>query len=142
MSAADEATVRRFYEEMNNGRRNDIAPELFTADHQMHDPQVPSGVGPQGMADVVSAYQKGVEGHWQIVELFSAGDRVVVRWTGTGTHVAEMNGIPATGRKVRVDAITIHRMSGGKIAETWEVWDTLGFLQQLGVVPAPQGATA
>jgi len=26
-------------------------------------------------------------------------------------------------------------MSSGRIAETWEVWDTLGFLQQLGVVP-------
>jgi hypothetical protein len=34
-----------------------------------------------------------------------------------------------------VDAIAIHRMRGGKIAETWEVWDTLGFLQQIGVVP-------
>ena len=88
------------------------------------------------MADVVSVYQKGVDGHWHIDELFSAGDRVVVRWTGSGTHVAEVNGIPPTGKKIRVDAITIHRMAGGKIAETHEVWDTLGFLQQLGVVPA------
>ena len=43
---------------------------------------------------------------------------------------------PPTGKKISVDAISIHRMEGGKIAETWEVWDTLGFLQQLGVVPA------
>jgi steroid delta-isomerase-like uncharacterized protein len=142
MSAADEATVRRFYEEMNNGRKNDIAPELFTADHRFHDPQVPAGVGPQAVADVVSQYQTAVEGHWQIEEMFSTDDRVVVRWTGSGTHVAEINGVPATGRKVSVDAITVHRMDGGKIAETWEVWDTLGFLQQLGVVPAPEGATA
>jgi steroid delta-isomerase-like uncharacterized protein len=88
------------------------------------------------MADIVKVYQDGVEGHWQIEEIFSADDRVVVRWTGSGTHVAEVNGIPATGKKIRVDAITIHRLVGGKIAETWEVWDTLGFLQQLGVVPA------
>ena len=142
MSAADEATVRRFYEEMNNGRKNDIAPELFTADHRFHDPQVPAGGGPQGVADVVSQYQTAVEGHWQIEEMFSTDDGVVVRWTGSGTHVAEINGVPATGRKVSVDAITVHRMDGGKIAETWEVWDTLGFLQQLGVVPAPEGATA
>jgi steroid delta-isomerase-like uncharacterized protein len=137
MSAADEAVVRRFYEEMNNDRKLGLAPELFTPDHQMHDPQVPTGVGPEAMAATVKVYQDGVEGHWQIEEIFSAGDRVVVRWTGSGTHVAEVNGIPATGRKVRVDAITIHRMVGGKIAETWEVWDTLGFLQQLGVVPSP-----
>ena len=135
MSAADEAVVRRLYEEMNNDRKLEIAEELFTADHQMHDPQVPTAVGPKGMADTVKVYQDGVEGHWQIEEIFSADDRVVVRWTGSGTHTAELNGIPPTGKKIRVDAISIHRLVGGKIAETWEVWDTLGFLQQLGVVP-------
>jgi steroid delta-isomerase-like uncharacterized protein len=60
---------------------------------------------------------------------------VTVRWVGSGTHVAEVNGIPATGKAVRVDAITIHRLRDGRIAETWEVWDTLTFLQQIGVVP-------
>jgi steroid delta-isomerase-like uncharacterized protein len=136
MSAENEATVRRFYEEMCNGRRNDLAPELFTESHRLHDPQVPSGEGPQGMSDVVSTYQVGVDGSWGIEDLFSAGDRVVVRWTGSGTHVGEVNGIPATGKPVSVDAITIHRMEGGKIAETWETWDTLGFLQQIGAIPS------
>src|SRR5437879_6543592 len=136
MAASDEAVVRRFYEQMCNERKNEIAPELFTAGHTMHDPQVPAGQGPAGMAEVVSVYQRGVDGHWGIEEIFSTADRVVVRWTGSGTHVAEVNGIPPTGKKIKVDAITIHRMKDGKIAETWEVWDTLGFLQQLGVVPS------
>jgi len=136
MSAENEAVVRRFYEQMCNERKNDLAGELFTDDHVMHDPQVPAGTGPQGMADTVSVYQNGVDGHWGIEELFSAGDKVVVRWTGSGTHVGEVNGIPPTGKKLAVDAISIHQLRGGKIAETWEVWDTLGFLQQLGVVPA------
>jgi steroid delta-isomerase-like uncharacterized protein len=135
MSAADEAVVRRFYEQMNNERKNDLASELFTSDHKLHDPQVTAPDGPDGMAATSSTYQTGVDGHWGIEDIFSSGDKVVVRWIGTGTHVAELNGIPPTGKKVRVDAITIHRMAGGKIAETWEVWDTLGFLQQLGVVP-------
>jgi predicted ester cyclase len=111
MSAADEAVVRRFYEQMNNERKNELAGELFTADHRMHDPQVPCEDGPDGIAAVVSVYQQGVDGHWQIEEIFSTGDRVVVRWTGSGTHVAELNGIPPTGRSVRVDAISIHRMA-------------------------------
>jgi steroid delta-isomerase-like uncharacterized protein len=136
MSTSDEAVVRRFYEEMCNGRRNDLAPELFAGEHVLHDPQVPAEEGPEGMAAVVSTYQQGVEGHWGIEEIFSAGDRVVVRWTGTGKHTGEVNGIPPTGRSIRVDAITIHRLADGKIAETWEVWDTLGFLQQLGAVPS------
>ena len=136
MSAENEAVVRRFYEQMNNERKNDLAAELFTEDHVMHDPQAPAGIGPQGMADLVSVYQTGVEGHWEIEELFSAGDKVIVRWTGSGTHVGEVNGIPPTGKKLSIDAISIHQLRDGKIAETWEVWDTLGFLQQIGVVPA------
>jgi steroid delta-isomerase-like uncharacterized protein len=136
MSASDEAVIRRFYEQMCNERKNDLAPELFAADHEMHDPQVPTATGPAGMAETVAVYQKGVEGHWGIEEIFSTDDRVVVRWTGTGTHVAEVNGIPPTNKSIRVDAITIHRMRDGKIAETWEVWDTLSFLQQIGVVPS------
>jgi steroid delta-isomerase-like uncharacterized protein len=137
MSAADEAVVRRFYEEMNNDRKVDLAPDLFTGDHKFHDPQISAVAdGPEGVAATVKVYQDGVDGHWEIEDMFSAGDKVAVRWTGSGTHVGEVNGIPATGKKVRVDALSIHRMAGGKIAETWEVWDTLGFLQQLGVVPA------
>jgi len=73
--------------------RNELAEELFTADHVMHDPQVPSGPGPQGMVDTVRPYQDAVNGHWGIEEIFSADDRVIVRWTGTGTHVGEINGI-------------------------------------------------
>ena len=135
MGASEEAVVRRFYEEMNNGRKLELAADLFTADHALHDPQVPAGRGPQGVAEAVRNYQDGLDGHWGIEEIFSAGNRVVVRWTGTGTHNGELNGIPATGRPIRVDAISIHRMADGKIAETWEVWDTLSLLQQIGVVP-------
>jgi SnoaL-like polyketide cyclase len=96
MSAENEAVVRRFYEDMNNGRKNELAGELFTADHQMHDPQVPAGDGPDGVAAVVSTYQTAVNGHWEINDIFSSGNNVVVRWTGTGEHVAELNGIPPT----------------------------------------------
>ena len=135
MSAADEAVVRRFYEQMCNERKNEIAPEVFAPGHRMHDPQVPAGDGPGAMVDAISAYQQGVDGHWQIEEIFSTGDRVVARWTGSGTHVGDMNGIAPTGNKVKVDAISIHRVQDGKIAETWQVWDTLGFLQQIGIVP-------
>ena len=137
MSAADEAFVRRFYQEMYNDRKLELAPDLFASDHKLHDPQIPGAPdGPDGMAATVKVYQDGVDGHWELEDVFSTNDKVVVRWTGSGTHVGEVNGIPPTGKKIRVDAISVHRMAGGKIAETWEVWDTLGFLQQIGVVPA------
>jgi hypothetical protein len=58
MGVSEEAVVRRFYEEMNTGRKLEIAGELFTDDHVLHDPQVPGGTGPQAMAEVISVYQQ------------------------------------------------------------------------------------
>lgn len=87
----------------------------------MHDPQVLAGPGPEGMADAISAYQQGAEGQLGIEEIFSAGDRVVLRWTGTGAHIGEVNGSPPTGNAIRVDASSVHRAFGGRIVETREV---------------------
>jgi steroid delta-isomerase-like uncharacterized protein len=137
---ADIDVVRRFYEDFCNKRQLDLADELMTAGHQYHDPNVPAGVGPAAMAEVIGTYQRGVDGNWDVRDLMASGDRVVARWIGRGTHIGDINGIPPTGRKVEVDAISIHRMEDGKIAENWTVWDTLGFLRQLGVIPEAAAA--
>jgi steroid delta-isomerase-like uncharacterized protein len=142
MPAPEEALARRFFEEMCNGRRLDIAGEILAQDHRYHDPNSPPAVGPEAMAEVVAIYQNGVEGHWEIHDILSSGNRVAVRWTGTGTHSGDVMGIPATGAHVEVEALTILRIENGRIAENWTVWDTLGFLRQLGVVPALEPATA
>lgn len=72
-----------------------------------------------------------------------AADTVVTRWTGSGTQAGELAGnppIPPTGKKVSVMGVWIQRVAGGKVVATWDVWDTLGMLQQLGVIPAPAPA--
>jgi predicted ester cyclase len=61
---------------------------------------------------------------------------VVTRWSATGTHVEVLAGITPTGKRVTVSGIWLHRVDGGQIVESWNTWDSLGLLQQLGVVPA------
>jgi steroid delta-isomerase-like uncharacterized protein len=61
----------------------------------------------------------------------------VKRWTASGTHSAPLAGIPPTGKKVRFEGVSVYRLSNGRIAESWYVYDLLGLLQQLGVVPTP-----
>jgi predicted ester cyclase len=46
-------------------------------------------------------------------------------------------GIPATGKQVTVTGITINRIAGGRIVESWDKFDQMGMMQQLGVIPAP-----
>jgi SnoaL-like polyketide cyclase len=75
-----------------------------------------------------------------IEDQIAEGDTVVTRWTGTGTHQGDLLGMAPTGKPAKVMGIWIHRLAGGKIVESWNVWDTLGMLQQLGVIPAPGSA--
>ena len=63
------------------------------------------------------------------------GDKVVTRIRVTGTHEADLPGIPKTGNKLETTATVTHRIEDGKLAEKWSNKDELGFLQQLGVIP-------
>lgn len=137
MSSENEELVRRFFEDFCNGRRAEVADEIVAADYVSDGPQAPPADGPDGVKARVGLYQEAVDGHWRVDELFSCGDRVVARWTGSGTHQGELMGVPATGRSIEVDALSVFRIADGKIAEEWTVWDALGLLQQVGAVPAP-----
>jgi steroid delta-isomerase-like uncharacterized protein len=137
MSVENEALVRRFFEDLCNGRQQDVADEIVAGDYVSHGPQAPPAEGPEGVKARVAVYQESLDGHWDVQEVFSAGDRVVARWTGSGTHEGELMGVPPTGRPIAVEAISVFRIADGKIAEEWTVWDALGLLQQVGAVPAP-----
>jgi predicted ester cyclase len=72
--------------------------------------------------------------HTQIEDEFADGDRVVIRWRSSGTHLGEFQGIAPTGRKITVTGITISRYADGQIAESWVGFDTQDLMRQLGVV--------
>lgn len=134
MSQQNEAVVRRYFEELCNGRNADVADEIIAAKYVSHGPQAPPVEGPDGVKLRVRAYQRALDARCHVEELISAGDRVVARWIGTGTHRDSLMGIAPTGRPVALEAVSIFRVSDGKIAEEWLVCDTLGLLRQLGAV--------
>jgi steroid delta-isomerase-like uncharacterized protein len=137
MSTENEAVVRRFFDEFCNGRRAEAADEIIASDYVSHGPQAPPAEGPDGVKARVGLYQDSVDGHWDVQEILSTGDRVIARWIGRGTHRGELMGIEPTGKSIEVEAISVFRIDGGKIAEEWTVWDALGLLQQVGAAPAP-----
>ncbi|HZF58977.1 MAG TPA: ester cyclase, partial [Rubrobacter sp.] len=68
-------------------------------------------------------------------------DKVVTRWRMRGTHRGEFGGIAPTGKKLDVTGIAIFRFSDeGKVVESWDNFDQLGMMRQLGVIPAPGGS--
>jgi predicted ester cyclase len=71
-------------------------------------------------------------------DVLASGDKVVARVRVTGTHEGEFMGMPATGKDVDVQAIDIVRFGDDGLArEHWGVFDVMGMMQQLGVVPGP-----
>ena len=70
-----------------------------------------------------------------IEDLIAEGDKVVYRYSATGTHKGDLSGIAATEKMVTITGMVISRILNGKVQEDWEQTDMLGLMQQLGVVP-------
>jgi len=80
--------------------------------------------------------------HWTVEEQLSDGDRVLTRFSWTGTHRGTFLGVEPTGRRVSVWGMVIDRVESGLIKETRFLMDTMGLMAQLGAIPAgPPAAT-
>jgi steroid delta-isomerase-like uncharacterized protein len=141
------AIVRRLYEEVWNKRKLEVISELISPSHALQAPNVSgSSIGPEAYKRQVLVFLEAYPDlHWTIEDTIAEKDKMVVRWTFSGTHKGDYMGIPATNRKVSVDGITVHHIVGGKIMDSYGYFDVLGMIKQLGVAPAfepPKGATA
>ena len=128
--------VLKLYELLNSGDTRSIG-ELVTQEYVEHDPLPGQGTGRDGVVDRFSMLVGALAPHFTIEDVVAEGDKVVVRWTNAGTHVAEFAGIPATGRSFTIAGIDIYRVANGSICEHWHVIDQLSMLGQLGLLPAP-----
>lgn len=70
-----------------------------------------------------------------IESCIAEGDKVVTRWTLTGTHQGMFQGIPPTGRSVKFTGIEFNRAVDGRLVEHWSMFDNLALLQQIGAMP-------
>ena len=132
----NKAHIRRAYEALNQ-RNWAVFEELTASDIVVHT----ASTTIQGL----EAYKQYLEMnnaaspdlHLIIEDMIAEGDKVVVRHTARGTHQGNFMGIAPTGKQLVVTGIVIARVANGKSIEEWINSDTLGLLQQLGVVPAP-----
>ena len=138
----NKALVRRFYDQVLNGRRVEAVDELAVAGYHEHDPLPGQRDGRDGLKDRVSMLVGGLAPTFTVEDVVAEGDRVVVRWTNSGRHVGDFLGIPPTGRSCAIAGIDIYRLQDGRLAEHWHVVDQLAMLQQLGLVPSPDSAPA
>jgi steroid delta-isomerase-like uncharacterized protein len=129
-----EAVVRRFYEELWNRWRLELAEELMAPDVRFR--------GTLGRVcegrDEFRSYAEAVRAafpdwHNRIDELLAVGDRVVTRMTWNGTHQGPLGDVEPTGARVEYPGAAFFRVADGLIEEAWVVGDT-GALWRMGLL--------
>lgn len=136
---ANATAARRILEEAWNAGNLDVLDQLCASDCIDHDLSTHEEVGG------LEANKKRIRGYRAampdlrvtIDDLVATDDRVVTRWHVSGTNDGELMGNPPTHRHVDFTGMSIDRFdANGRLVETWDQWDNLAFMQQLGLTPA------
>ena len=121
-----------------------LIDELFTPDYVGHEVDTAEDlVGADALKEWVTSVRTSYpDFNNTLEELIIKGDKIVMRWTATGTHTGSRGDLPPTGKQVRFSGVTVSRVVNGKMAETWVFYNQAAVLLQLGfelVPPEEQG---
>jgi predicted ester cyclase len=134
--ARNKDVVRRYVDEVWNGGQVDLIPELvhnsFCGHHERNRDEDIYGIEAL-RARVETARQHLPDLRLGVILALAEGDRVMVHLDASGTYRAPTSN-QAAGQTLTFTVTGIMRVAEGRIAESWIIYDTLGALQQLGVV--------
>ncbi len=134
---------RRFVEEHNGSDFVAYTNEAIAPDAKLtlNVPGLPAPMNRDTWLQVMAGFRTAFPDIRSTVEdVIAEGDRVVVRWSGTGTQSGELMGVPASGRSVTTTGTVILRVAEERIVECWDLFDALGVMQQIGAIPEPTTA--
>ena len=132
----DATAVRRVFEEGINQKKLELFDELLAPNYVNHSMPAPVP-GVEGFKMVVGAFLSAFPDFHVVVEdVIGEGDLFSSRGYFTGTHQADFQDIPATGKTIHAAYIDIWRIENGKLVENWVNLDMMGMMRQLGVIPA------
>jgi steroid delta-isomerase-like uncharacterized protein len=116
----NKAIVRRWFEEVWNGRNAAAFDDLAAEGFVLHHTALPAAVDLPTYKRFLPAFMAAFpDFHIAIDDLIAEGDRVAARITQRGTHRGEFMGIPPSGKPVTQRALAMYRLEGGKIVEAW-----------------------
>jgi len=136
MSEENKSVVGRWFAEVTNQGKLEVADELLASEYVCHDPNSEAGeVRAEALKESVGYFRDALaDMRFEIEDMIAEGDKVVTRWTLRGTHRGELFGVAPTGEPVAMSGIVISRVTEGKIAEEWDEYDLLGLMRQLGAI--------
>jgi len=133
-----EELVRREAAEVWTQGNLAVIPELFADTSIAHYGDQASVTTHESMRSMVGTWRGAFPDLQMVVEdVIVSGDKAAARYTVSGTHLGELWGNQPSGKRFRIEQIYIVRVEGGRVVETWGVWDQYGFWRQLSLAPAP-----
>lgn len=139
----NERIARRVPEEIATGANLDLVEEVFAGDAVEHDP---FGQEAHGIDEIKTSLERYLEAFPDfsatVEDAVTEGDTVAMRVTLRGTHEGNFMGMEPTKKSFEIQNMVFTRIEDGKVAERWLQPDTLGMLQQLGIVSPPGGMPA
>ncbi|MEM7547951.1 MAG: ester cyclase [Pseudomonadota bacterium] len=137
---ANKAVVTRLLEEVFNGRKLDLLPEVLTPDFVLKPVAAfppEEAYGPDGMRTVYEGFYKGIpDARAETLDIIAEGDIVMVYDRFGGTHEGPLGPFEATHKPLFWNVMHLYRLRDGKIAEDNVFVDALGLMQQVGAIPA------
>ncbi len=120
------AVVRKLIEDVWNHKRLHAIPDVFHADATLN-----LAAGPLTGTDAIRGDYIGPiltafpDLQIHIVDLFADGDRIAMRFTGSGVHRGDFAGRAATGNRLDYGGLVLFHMRDNRIAEAWanSNWD-------------------
>lgn len=140
MSAqSNESFGRALYAAYNKATLDDLdaVGEFFAPDFIGHViPYHTESHGPKGAKGFLGLFLSAFPDlHFNVEDVIADENKVVVRWSATGSHTGPLQNIPPTHKQISVAGVTIHRIVAEKVTEAWFFFDLAGLLQQLGLMP-------
>ena len=132
-SADNVAIARKWHEEVINRRNPAVLKDILAPTLVHHAaggyPETMDASGVAAMMDDFLAAFADLS--YRFDDFIADKDKVVERYTATGTQTGRLGDIPATGRKATWTGMNIFRIECGRIAEVWSEVDAVSRRQQL-----------
>ena len=131
MDSENKVMVRRVFQEGWNEGSVAVFDQVIAKHYINHDSSALPSIKPnlEGLKQQVAVYRAAfADLHIAIDDLIEDHDKVVARYTITGTHTGDLLGIAPTSHKISANGITIYLIQAGKIVESWTNWDALSLM--------------
>jgi predicted SnoaL-like aldol condensation-catalyzing enzyme len=122
----NEILAHRFHMDIFQKGDLKVADEILSPNFILYNPILPPEIkrGPEGVKKFASATMAALPDKQFVHEdTIAKGDKVMIRWTLSGTNTGSIFGNPPTGKHTIISGFDLFRISDGKIIELWQQYN-------------------